>query len=93
MGRGEERVRISHLFFVDDALIFCEPTVNAMLHLKCIILCFQMVSGLKINMRKTKLVRIGYRGEEESLALVLGRKTTTFPIKYLGLPLGAKLFF
>lgn len=40
VGRGEESVKISHLFFADDTLIFCEPTVNALLHLRCILLCF-----------------------------------------------------
>lgn len=48
-----------------------------------------MVSDLKINMRKTKVVRIGDRRDEERLAMVLGCKTTTLPIKSSGLPLRA----
>lgn len=77
VGRGKERLRISHLFFVDDALIFCEPFINAILYLRCILLWFQMVSGLKINIKKTEVVRIGDRRDEENLAMVLGCKTTT----------------
>lgn len=49
-----------------------------------------MVSSLKINMRKTEMVRIGDRRDEERLALVLGCKTTTLPSKYFGVPLKAK---
>lgn len=61
-----------------------------MLHLKCILLCFQLISGLKINLRKSELVRIGDRSDEKTLAGVLGCGMATLPIKYLGLPLGAK---
>lgn len=41
-------------------------------------------------MRKMKLVRISDRGDERSLATVLGCKVTTLPIKYLSLLLGVK---
>lgn len=41
-------------------------------------------------MRKTEMVRIGYRSDEIVLAGVLGCKVTTLPIKYLGLPIGAR---
>lgn len=91
MGKGADKVRVSHLFFVDDALVLSEPDVNALLHLRCILQCFQIVSGLKINMKKTKSVRIGSRGDEKRLAQVLGCKVTTLPIKYLGIPLGLNI--
>lgn len=81
---------VSHLFFADDALVFCEPSVSTILHLRCLLLCFQMVFGLEINLNKTKMVRISDRREEASLAKILGCKVTNLPIKYLGLPLGTK---
>lgn len=81
---------VSHLFFADDALIFCKPNVNVILHLKCILLCFQMVSGIRINLKKTEMVRIGDKRDETSLAIVLDCKVSNLPIKYLGLPLRAK---
>lgn len=52
--------------------------------------CFQGVSGLNINCNKSELVKIGNKGDEKSIARVLGCKTAKFSIKYLGIPLGAK---
>lgn len=49
-----------------------------------------MVLGLKINMKKSELVRISDKRDERRLVDVLGCKVVDLPIKYLGLPLGAK---
>lgn len=57
VNRGEDRVLVSHLFFADDALIFCNPDLSSLLYLRCIFLCFKLVSGLRINMMKSE---IGY---------------------------------
>lgn len=70
--------------------MFCEPSVSTILHMRCLLICFQMVFGLKINLNKTEMIRIGNRREEASLARILGCKVTNLPIKYLGLPFGAK---
>lgn len=47
VGKGNSKVEVSHMFFVDDAIIFCQPSESTMLHLRCILLCFQLVLGLK----------------------------------------------
>lgn len=62
MGKEESIEKVSHLFFTDDILIFCEPDLTSLLYLRCILLSFQLVSGLKINMKKIKMVRIGGLG-------------------------------
>lgn len=49
VGSGETWVRVSYLFLADNALIFCEPDLIALLHLRCILLCFQMVLALKLR--------------------------------------------
>lgn len=90
MGKGDTRVRVSHLFFADDTLVLCEPDVNALLYLRCILLYFQMVLGLKINLRKTEIVRIAYTGDERRLTRMLGCKVTPLSVKDLEIPLGAK---
>ncbi|XP_059627503.1 uncharacterized protein LOC132270341 [Cornus florida] len=48
----------------------------------------EVVSGLRINMGKNVLVPMGEVQEVDSLAAVLGCRTGSFPISYLGLLLG-----
>jgi hypothetical protein len=47
--RSQEAMMVSHLLFVDDTLIFCDPNVDQFRDLRCLLLCFKAVSGLKIN--------------------------------------------
>jgi len=47
------------------------------------------MSGLKINLSKSKLVPVGNVGDIEGLACILGCRVASLPMKYLGLPLGA----
>ena len=49
-----------------------------------------MVFGLKINLGKSKLVLVGLVHNFDLLLNVLSYKQGTLPMKYLGLPLGAK---
>ena len=79
---------ISHLQFADDTLIFCEANEDQIKNVKAILICFETVSGLKINFFKSKL--IGIKVEESlisHLARILGCKVGSFPATYLGLPL------
>ena len=55
-----------------------------------ILIWFKAVSSLKINMGKSELVPIGVVHNFDLLLNVLGCKQGTLPMKYLGLPLGAK---
>jgi hypothetical protein len=80
---------ISHLLFADDTLIFCGANPDHLHHLRCLFLCFEAVSGLKINLAKSKLVPIGLINNIEGLARILGCRVSSLPMKYLGLPLGA----
>lgn len=48
------------------------------------------MSGLRINLRKIEMVRIGERGDERELASVLGCNINKLPIKYIVIPSGAK---
>lgn len=64
--------------------------MSNLLNLRCVLLSFQVVSGLKINVDKSKLIRIGGNGDAGMFASVLGCKAINLPIKYLGIPLGAK---
>lgn len=90
IGGRSSQTELHHIFFVDDNLIFCQPETSMLLHLRSVILYFQAVSGLKINLHKSELVRIGDGSDWKSFAQVLGCTAAQLLIKYLGLPLGAK---
>ena len=57
--RSSEAMDVSHLLFVDDTLIFGEPKVEQIQNLRCLLLCFEAISGLKINLSKLTIVPIG----------------------------------
>ena len=54
-GRGE---CVSHLLFADDTILFCDVEVEQVLHVRLLLLCFQVVTGLKVNVAKSELVPI-----------------------------------
>jgi hypothetical protein len=80
---------VSHLLFADDTVIFCEPNVEQVRNLRCLLLCFEAVSGLKINLFKSDIIPVGEIDDVEGLARILGCGVASLPITYLGLSLGA----
>lgn len=58
--------------------------------MRCILFGFEVVSGLPINLGKSKLFQVGDVPNIDSLAWILGCKIGFLPSSYLGLPLGAK---
>jgi hypothetical protein len=44
---------------VDDISFFCEADLDHLRHMRCIFLCFEAVSGLKVNSTKLELVLMG----------------------------------
>jgi len=54
-----------------------------------LLLSFEAVSGLKINLDKSVLVPVGIVDNMDDLAGILGCEVSSLPLKYLGLPLGA----
>ena len=86
VGRVEGRsLAVSHLLFEDDTLIFCGADLDQVLFLRMILIWFEAISSLKINLGKSELVPVGMVHNN-----VLGCKQGTLPMKYLVLPLGAK---
>ena len=83
-------LKISHLLFADDTLIFCGATRDQLIHLKGVLMCFEAVSGLHTNLGKSEIVPVGTVHGIQDLAQLIGGRITTLPLKYLGLPLGAK---
>ena len=81
---------VTHLFFVDDTLIFYDALTSQVEYLWEILASFGAVSGLHINLAKSELVLVGEVTNMEELVALLGCRQSSLPMTYLGLPLGAK---
>jgi hypothetical protein len=84
-------VNISHLLFADDTLVFCRANPDHPRYLRVLFLCFEAVSGFKVNLAKSVLVLMGCVDNVDGLAGILGCGVLSLPLKYLGLPLGGLL--
>ena len=89
LGRNGEGLEISHLLFANDTLVFCEATSSQITHLSWLLMWFEAISGLKINLDKSELIPVGRVSNVVELASVIGCKVGVLPTTYLGLPLGA----
>lgn len=86
---GDDRIMVSHLQFVDETiLILQEDRANIRKVDRCIKV-FETISDLKVNMGKSCLVGINLSDEAVlSLAAEMGCEVGSWPLKYLGMPLG-----
>ncbi|GJT08810.1 arginine repressor C-terminal-like domain-containing protein [Tanacetum coccineum] len=83
---------ISLLQLADDALFFGEWSKSNVRHLIHILDCFHDVSGLKINLDKSRLFGIGVSPEEvSSIARSVNCSHGSLPFIYLGLPVGRSM--
>jgi hypothetical protein len=87
--RNSEAVHISHLLFANNTLVFCGANPDHLRYLRVLFLAFEAVSGLKVNLSKSKLVPVGNVVDVEGLTNILSCRVSSLPLKYLGLPLGA----
>ena len=55
-----------------------------------LLLWFEAMSGLKVNLDKSEIISVGRVENVEDLALKFGSKVSTLPSSNLGLPLGAR---
>ncbi|GJY64846.1 hypothetical protein Tco_0466306 [Tanacetum coccineum] len=82
---GEGLVNISHMFYADDAVFvgqWCDRNISTLVH---VLECFHKVSGLRINMCKSKIM--GVHVDEKLVRCApnqLGCLTLNVPFSYLG---------
>lgn len=55
---GEE-MQISHLLFTDHTLVFCKDFRDQLANLSMLLLWFEGISGLNINLEKSFLIPVG----------------------------------
>jgi hypothetical protein len=73
----------------DDTLVFCGANPNQIRYIGALLICFETISGLKVNLAKSISVLIGTLDNVGDVASILGCGVASLPLKYLGLPLGA----
>jgi hypothetical protein len=76
------------LQYADDTLLFLKHDNLDACHLKWLMVCFEQISGIKINYRKSDITPINLDEEEANqMAHIFCCKMGSFPFRYLGVPL------
>ncbi|GJU41066.1 putative RNA-directed DNA polymerase, eukaryota, reverse transcriptase zinc-binding domain protein [Tanacetum coccineum] len=89
---GQGNISISHLLYADDAIFVGEWSHTNAYNLICILRCFYLMSGLKINVHKSKISGINVdHNDVYNMALVLGCGAVKLPMMYLGVPVGCNM--
>ena len=81
-------VRISHLLFADDTILFCDASREQLLSIRLALSCFQAFTSLKVNVGKSEIVPVREVNNLVALASILQCRVGSLPMKYLEMPLG-----
>ena len=57
-GRFGEGVQVSHLLFVDDTLVFYKASQDQITYLCWLLMWFEAISRLRINLEKRELIPV-----------------------------------
>ena len=77
-------VHISHLLFADETILFCDVSRDQLLYILMVLIFFEAITSLKVNVRKSEIVPVGDIGNLNALACTLCCKVGTLPMRYLG---------
>ena len=67
-GRGMGEMLVIYLLFADNTLVFCCASRDQMMYLKWILLMFEALSGMWINLEKSSIIPVGEVEDPETLA-------------------------
>ena len=73
-------VRISHLLFADDTILFCDASREQLLSIRMVVL-FQAFTGLKVNVGKSEIVPIGEVNNLTALVDIFSCRVGSLPMK------------
>ena len=51
-------LKITHLQYNDDTLIFCDASIESLKGIKCALILFHLASGLQVNYHKSSVIGI-----------------------------------
>ncbi|KAL4347436.1 hypothetical protein GQ457_17G003840 [Hibiscus cannabinus] len=87
---GQNAFEVSHIQFADDLILFCGAGESQIRNVVRILRGFELAAGLKLNLKKTKLIGINIDKDKiDYWASLIHCQTENLPCQYLGLPLGA----
>ena len=81
-------IRVSHLLFVNDTILFSDASREQILSIRLVLSCFQVFTGLKVNVGKSEIVFIREVRNIQSLANILQCRVGSLPMIYSDMPLG-----
>jgi hypothetical protein len=81
-------MRLNHLFFADDSLLFCKANIPEWINVQDILAIYERASGQKLNKEKTSISfsRNTKLETKQHILSVAGVKSTNQFERYLGLP-------
>ncbi|XP_022041758.1 uncharacterized protein LOC110944402 [Helianthus annuus] len=83
---------LTNLLYADDSVLIGEWSGSNIKHMALLLRCFNIVSGLQINMGKSSLMGIGVSSSQvEIMAKVLNCKKGSTPFIHLGVMVGARM--
>ena len=64
-------MHISHLLFADDTILFCDASRKQLLYIQIVLIFFEAITGVKVNVSKTEIVPVGDAGNLNATSLVI----------------------
>jgi len=87
---GCRALKLTHLMFADDLLLFCKADPATLQEIMNALHHFHEVTGLQVNMAKSQMVLGGCSENlKKKCTEISGFQDSHFPLKYLGVPLTA----